>query len=227
MADTAGTPATGTAPDTTGATGTAAGAPDTTGTPAAEPAKAGDQQQTTPLTNEALEKLIQSRVDKGLAEERKKSAALQKEVDTLKKDSMTAEQVKEYELQKERDALATKEKEIAEKAKRITAITELTKLELYDGGENANALLNLVVNGANEEAEIPENVKALNSVINKLVAAKVDKTFKDNGRVPNGGGNGGTDTKQSSVAETLGKNKAEAEKKSNDILKHYGIGGNK
>lgn len=226
MADTAGTPATGTAPDTTpdtaGATGTGtATTPDTTGTPAT-PAP----DTTTPLTAEALEKIVQSRVDSRTAQYGKEKADLLKEIEKLKKDSMTAEQLKEYELKKEREALEAQKKEVADKAKRITAITELTKLELYDGGENANALLDLVVNGTNEETEIVANVQALNSVISKLVAAKVEKTFKDNGRVPNGGGSGGTDTKQPNIAETLGKNKAEAEKKSNDILSYY-YGGKK
>ncbi len=213
-----------------GADGDAAA--DTTTTAAADTATATDaqaananadnQQNNPPLTTEAIEKIIQSRVDKATAELGKKYALAQKENEQLKKDKMNADELAKYELEQEKKALATERKELTDKTNRLTAINELTKVELYDGSETATSLLNMVVNGAKEESEIADNVKAIKSVIDKMVAAQVQKKFKDNGRVPNGGTTGSEENKNgTSIAEKLGKQAAETRQKSNDILKHY------
>lgn len=180
------------------------------------------------LTAEAIEKIIQSKVDKLTAQLGKEKAAAVEELEKLKKDKMTADELQKYELDKEKQALAEREKELADKTKRLTAINELTKIEMYDGSENANTLLGLFVNGAKDETEIVDSVNAFKAVVDKIVAAQVDKTFRTNGRVPNGGdrsGEVGKDNKNSFAAE-LGKKKAEAAKKSNEILDLY-YGGKK
>ena len=215
MADVA-TGAESTATDTGAAVDNPATATDT-GTPTTEPAKEGKS-----LTEEAIEKIVQSRVDKITAKLGKEKAEAEAALEQMKKDKMSADQLAKYELEQEKKSLAEQKKELAEKTNRLLAVNELTKVELYDGGETGAALLNLVVNGAKEEAQIAENVKALKSVIDKLVSAQVQKTFKDNGRVPNGGGKEPDgENKENSIAAKLGKEAAERAKSSNDILNHY------
>jgi hypothetical protein len=121
--------------------------------------------------------------------------------------------------------MAEREKLITDRENRLTAINELTKVELYDASEATSAFLNLVVKGA-DETEIKDNVKAVKAFIDKRVADGVDKTFKTHGRNPNGGDKGTTSTSEASIAEKLGKQAADRVKGSNEILNHY-YGGNK
>lgn len=189
---------------------------------------AQQQNNTNPAITEAMERIIQSKVDKATADISKKYALAQKEVEQLKKDKMTADELAKYEIDQEKKALAAERAELLDKSNRLLGINELTKLELYDGSETANSLLNMVVNGAKEESEIVENVKAMKSVVDKLVAAQVSKTFKENGRVPNGGDKGGKGESENknNIAAELGKKAAERAKSSNDILNFY-YGGKK
>lgn len=178
-----------------------------------------------------LDKIVQSRVERLMAEERKKSVAMQKELEKLRKEKLSADELKQLEIDEREKALAAKQKEISEKENRIFAIQAIKDAGLDDGGDTT-ALVDLVVAGLDaglEEAEdsITDKVKAVKDFIDKKVAAEVDKTFKDNGRNPNGAGNGsGGDNKNDSVAEKLGKQRAEQNKKANDVLKFY-TGGNK
>ena len=215
------TSAAATAAETTPATGT------TETAAATEGQKQGESKESTPLTAEAIEKIVQSRVDKITAQLGKEKAEAVAELEKMKKDKMSADELQKYELKKEKDALAAREKEITDKGNRITAINELTKAELYDGSETANTLLNMIVTGVKDESEIIANVKAFKSVVDKLVAAQVDKTFKANGRIPNGGDKTEAGTnKNLSIAEKLGKEAAANAEKSNKILNYY-YGGNK
>lgn len=218
MADVA-TGAASTATDTAAAVDNpASGTPDTgAGTPATDPAKEGKS-----LTEQELEKIIQQRVDKITAKLGKEKADAVAALEQLKKDKMSADELAKYELEQEKKALAEEKRSLADKSNRLLAVNELTKVELYDGGETGTALLNMVVSGVTEESDIAKNVTALKSVIDKLVSAQVQKTFKDNGRVPNGGGKEPDgENKDNGFAAKLGKEAAERAKSSNDILNHY------
>lgn len=172
-------------------------------------------------TTAELDKLVQARADKLTAEMGKKNAALQKELDKLKKEKMTADELKAHEISEKEKALAEREKEILDKENRLFAIKAIKEAGLDDGGKNSLDLVEFVM-GENEEA-INNKVKVFNDLVKRFVAAEVDKTFKKNGRNPNGGNNGSGDDEKSknTVAEQLGKARADKQKKSNDILKLY------
>ena len=175
--------------------------------------------------DEDIEKIIQSRVDRQLAKERKEAAAVKKELEKLKKEKLTAEEIEKLKTDEREKELAAKEKELAERENRYTAVKALRKVGLDDGSDAALLLVDFLVAGEDTDADaIKERAKNLNVIINKLVSAKVEATFKENGRNPKGSGNGsGGDDKNTSLAKKLGEARAASDKKSQDILKQYGI----
>ena len=173
-------------------------------------------------TNTAdLDKLVQARADKQTAELGKKIAALQKELDKERKANMTAEQVQKLEMSEKEKELAEREKMLLDKENRLLAIKAIKAAGLDDGSDKALELVDFVI--ADNEEAINNKVKAFGDLVKKFVKAEVDKTFKKNGRNPNSGSGGGDDSgnKNNSVAEKLGKARAEKQKTTNDVLKHY------
>lgn len=196
-----------------------------TDTKATETETAKQQPENSALSTEAIEKLIQSRVDKANANLGKEIAALRKENEKLKKDSMTAEEVKQYEISEREKTLAAKEKDLLDRENRLFAIKAIKEIGLDDGSERSLALVDFVM--ADEQDKITERVKAFNALVQGFVSAKVDEKFKAIGRTPNGAAAQNTDTKkETSIAESLGKRRAEQAKKSNDVLNMY-LGGKK
>lgn len=173
-------------------------------------------------TNTAdLDKLVQARADKQTAELGKKIAALQKELDKERKANMTAEQVQKLEMSEKEKELAEREKMLLDKENRLLAIKAIKAAGLDDGSDKALELVDFVI--ADNEEAINNKVKTFGELVKKFVAAEVDKTFKKNGRNPNSGSGCGDDSgnKNNSVAEKLGKARAEKQKTTNDVLKHY------
>lgn len=182
-------------------------------------------EQPTGMSTEALEKLIQSSVDRQTAELGKKIAALQKENDKLKKDGKSAEEVKQLEISEREKTIAAKEKELQDRENRLFALKAIKEIGLDDGSPKSLSLVDFVM--AEDESAITERVKAFNDLVQSFVSAQVDAKFKAIGRTPNGAAaqNSGEE-KKPSVAESLGKRRAEQAKKSNDILSMY-LGGKK
>lgn len=171
-----------------------------------------------------FERLLQARLDKAMEEERKKNANLTKEIEKMKREKMTADELKKYDDEKRANDLAEREKTIAEKENRYYAITALKKAGLDDGSETALELAELVMGADTDETDT--RIATLNKLVTKMVDSKVNERFKSFGRVPNGGNSSGSEGKEkNTLAEKLGKQRAEQNKKSNDILKHY-LGGN-
>lgn len=166
-----------------------------------------------------LEKLVQARADKLTAESGKKIAALQKELDKMKREKMTADELKALEMSEKEQALAEREKALLDKENRLIAIKAIKEAGLDDGSENALELVDFVMAGT--EDEIKGKVKAFGALVQKFVAAKVDKTFKQNGRNPNSGGNAENKDKETTAAEMLGKTRSEQQQKSRSILDKY------
>lgn len=180
----------------------------------------GDDSRST----EALEKLVQSKVDRLMAEERKKNADLQKRLDKLNKEKLTDDELKQAEIAEREKAIADKERALAEKENRLYAIKAIKTAGLDDGGETSLELVDFVM--SDTEENIDTKVKSFKTLVDKMVSARVDATFKANGRNPNGANDSGDsgDDKNATIAEKLGKSRAEQNKKSNDILSHY-LGG--
>lgn len=174
-----------------------------------------------------LDKIVQSRVDRLMAGERKEKAKLEKELKKLREEKLTDDERKQLEIDEREKAIEAKEKEVAEKENRLFAIRAIKDAGLDDGGDTT-ALVDLVVAGSDvTEDSITDKVKAVKDFFDKKVAAEVDKTFKENGRNPNSSGSGSGDKNDGddSIAVKLGKQRAEQSKKSNEALKFYGIGG--
>lgn len=172
---------------------------------------------------ERIEKLIQSRVDRLMAEERKKSANLQKQLDKLNKEKLSDDELKQLEISEREKTIAEREKALAEKENRLFAIKAIKTAGLDDGGETSLELVDFVM-GENETA-INDKVKTFKTLVEKMVAARVDETFKKNGRTPNGSG-GADKGEPDNIATLIGKRAAETAKQSSSILNHY-YGGNK
>lgn len=183
-----------------------------------------EQDSNKPLTTEAIEKIIQSRVDKSNAELGKTIAHLKRENEKLRKESLSSEELKKFEINEKEKELAEREKTLLDRENRLFAIKAIKEIGLDDGSQNSLKLVDFVI--ADEETKITENVKAFNELVQSFVNSRVDSKFKEIGRTPNGAKPTGTETKKVSVAEKLGKAKAEQDKKSNDILNMY-LGGRK
>lgn len=177
-----------------------------------------------PLTTEAIEKIIQSRVDKATADLGKTIASLKKDNEKLKKDSLSAEELKQFEMSEKEKELAEREQTLKDRENRLFAIKAIKEIGLDDGSEKSLSLVDFVM--ADDEAKITEKVKAFNDLVQAFVTSKVDEKFRAIGRTPNGAQASTETKKESSVAEELGKRRAEQNKKSNDILNIY-LGGKK
>lgn len=172
-----------------------------------------------------INKIVQSRVDRGLAAARKTISDLKGEVRELQQKLYTADELKKLDDDEREQKLADKERELTEKENRFTAITALREVGLDDGSKTALLLVDFLIAGENTDSEtIKDRAKTLNTLITKRVAAEVEKKFKENGRNPKGSGNSsGGDDKNTSVAKKLGEARAAQDKRSQEILKQYGI----
>lgn len=168
-----------------------------------------------------IEKLIQSAIDRATNKLGNDNKALRKELETLRKEKMTEEELKALEIKEKEADIADREAKLQEKENRLFAIKAIKEAGLDDGSSNSLKLVDLVM--TNSEEETTAKVKALNELVADLVAAKVEQTFKANGRNPDKSGS--TETKASNtIVENLGKAEAERAAKSNEILNHY-LGG--
>lgn len=184
-----------------------------------ENAAQGNEKQDNGILSDEVKKHIQSEIDKGLAEERKKNANLQKENEKLKKEQMTAEELKKYEAEKREKELTERDIALTERENKLFAIEAIKEIGLDDGSKQSLDLVDFVM--AADQSTITERVKAFKALVDRFVEAKVNETFKANGRVPNGGNSNNGETKKDNIALQLGKQAAETAKKSNEILKHY------
>ena len=172
--------------------------------------------------NYSIEELIQKAVDRATNKLGNDNKKLRESLTKLQKEKLSADELKAVELQEKEAEINEREAKLQEKINREFALKAIKDAGLDDGGSNSLKLIDFVV--CDTEDATLERVKAFNELVNTFVKAEVDKTFKTNGRNPNGLSNT-TDSKDtSSVAEQLGKIRAETVQKSNDILKHY-LGG--
>lgn len=115
-----------------------------------------EPQDPEPLDYDKIEKLIQARVDKQLAAERKKTVDLKKQLERLQKSKLTDDELKQVELDEKENAIAEREKAITEKENRLFAVKAIKEAGLDDGSDTSLSLIDFVM-GADEE-EIKEKV---------------------------------------------------------------------
>lgn len=183
------------------------------------------QQDQTTVSMDDIKKLIQSEVDKVRTKYSNEKSILQKELENLKREKLTAEERRQLELEDKERAIAERERSLLEKENRLYTIKAIKAAGLDDGSDKALELVDFIISDSQEE--IDERVKVFSEILNKFVSAKVDSTFKANGRVPNGTNghsSNNQDESENKIAVHLGKIRAEKESKSQKIINHY-IGG--
>lgn len=170
----------------------------------------------------SLEQLIQSAVDRATNKLGNENKELRAQMDELIKQKMTDEERIELERKQERDRFEQEKAQFLQEKHQLYAINALSKAELSVESDKLGTLVSLVM-GADEN-EINSNVKALSDIVKTLVASKVESTFKENGRNPAGSGNPDSKDKKNKgelLAEKLGQERAEQEKKSREILDRF------
>lgn len=168
-----------------------------------------------------IEKLIQRAVDRAtnkLGNEKKK---LQEQLDAIKKEKLSEEEIKKLELADKEAEIADREAKLAEKESRLFALKAIKEAGLDDGGSNALELVDFVM--SDNEETTKARVRVFSDLVKKMVAAKVDETFKSNGRNPEKGGTGESNT-TNTMAARIGKISADRNEAATKVLNHY-LGG--
>lgn len=183
-------------------------------------AESKDGKKNSDLTSDAIEKLVQAKVDRITADLGKKNAELQQQVNKLTREKLSDEEIKKLEMEEKETAIAEKEKALRERENKLTAINAIKEVGLDDGSTEALELVDFII--ADNEENIKARATALKKLIDKRISAEVAKTFKQNGRTPNGGQQEQDSTnKETSLAAKLGKAKAAQNKTADDVLKYY------
>ena len=140
--------------------------------------------------DETIEKLLQSKLDKALAQERKEkaqekktNAELKKQIERLQKKMMTDEEAKQMEFEEQQRELEEQRKELTLEKNKMYAVKALKKAEISDTEETLALMERLVVSCA-DETDIDDLVTMLKDWHDKSVKAEVDKRFKANGYTP-------------------------------------------
>ena len=150
-----------------------------------------DEPKTDAIDYDKIERIVQGRVDKAMAQERKEKAELKRKIERMEKAKMSDDELKEYEIGEREKTIAERERALTEKENRIFAIKAIKEAGLDDGSDISLSLVDFVM--GEDETEITSNVKAFKELFDRAVAAEVDKRFKAGGRLPNAGAslNGG------------------------------------
>lgn len=139
-------------------------------------------------TDKLLEKKIQQAVDRATNKLGNDNKALREELEKLRKEKLSAAELKALEDEEKEKDLAEREAAVKAAENKLYAVKAIKKAGLDDGSETALDILNLV--NAGDEETIESNIKALKTLVDKLVKAEVEKTFKGNGRNPDKGTGG-------------------------------------
>lgn len=152
------------------------------------------EQQTEQKTDDAdklLEKKIQQAVDRATNKLGNDNKALREELEKLRKEKLTAAELKALEDEEKEKSLAEREAAVKAAENKLYAVKAIKKAGLDDGSETALDILALVQ--ASDTESIDTNIKALKALVDKLVKAEVEKTFKSNGRNPEKGAGSASD----------------------------------
>lgn len=146
-----------------------------------------ENEPTEPFDIEKIDKIVQSRLDKAMAEERKKNVDLKRQLERLQKAKLTDDELKQIEIDEKEKAIAEREKAITDKENRLYAVKAIKEAGLDDGSEVSLSLVDFVM--GEDETEINTKVKAFKELFDKAVTAEVNKRFKENGYNPKAGTN--------------------------------------
>lgn len=130
-----------------------------------------------------FEKLIQSKIDRALAKERKDKAEFKRKYENLQKKMLTDDEKKELEFKQQQQEIEEQRKELMLEKNKMYAVKSMKKANISDS-EEAMLLMEKLVSACEDEAEIDETIELLKAWKDKDVAAEVDKRFKTGGHVP-------------------------------------------
>jgi len=108
--------------------------------------------------------------------------ALQKELDTLRKEHLSQEERTRLDLAKRENDVATREATVRDKENQIHAIQSLEQAHLIGNGITSSDLIPFVMDST--AAGIDSKVKALSSLLDKRAQVEKDSIYKANGRQP-------------------------------------------
>lgn len=222
----AGTPAAGTNPGTPPAN-TGTGTPENgTGTPPANTQSAGSSQPAGfHFDSPEFKKFLQSEIDRATNKLGNENKTLRGQLESLQKSKLTEGELKDEQIKQREADIEQREAALKVEKNRMYAMTAIKGAGLDDGTDTALGLIDLVM--ADEETAIDAKVKALDTLVKKMVSAEVNRTFKEHGRVPGKGASEEKDKKPGlKVAEQLGKKAAESNTQARSILEYY-TGGKK
>lgn len=140
-----------------------------------------------PIDYDKLDKIIQSRVDKQMAAERKKNVELENKLKKLQQAKLTDDELKQIEIDEKEKAIAEREKAILDKENRLYAVKAIKEAGLDDGSDISLSLVDFVM--GEDETEIDSKVKAFKELFDKAVTTEVNKRFKEHGYTPKKGDN--------------------------------------
>lgn len=142
-----------------------------------------------PEQNPDIETMIQKAIDRATNKLGNDNKKLREQLEKLKKDKLTTEEQAELDRQEREQELLDREQKVRDSEIQMHAVKAIKKAGLDDGSETALDILALVK--GKDEDSTDANVKALKALVDKMVKAKVDATFKAGGRTPETGAEGG------------------------------------
>lgn len=150
-----------------------------------EPKPNNDEPPKNDIDYDKLDKIIQARVDKQMADERRKTAEYKKKLERLQQEKLTDEELKNIEIENKEKEISEREKALADKENRLFAVKAIKEAGLDDGSDTALSLVDFVM--GTDETEIKAKVKSFKELFDKAVTAEVNKRFKEAGYTPKKG----------------------------------------
>jgi hypothetical protein len=135
-----------------------------------------------------METIINRAVDRATNKLGNENKRLKAEIDKFRREKLTEREIQEAELADREATLAERERQIKLLENEAYALKAIKKAGLDKGDETAIELAKFVV--ADDETAIDERVTAFKTLVDTIVKAEVEATFKKGGRTPDKG-NGG------------------------------------
>lgn len=170
-----------------------------------------------------IETLIQKAVDRATNKLGNDNKKLREQLNALKKEKLSNDEIKKLELAEKEADIADREAKLTEKENRLFAIKAIKEAGLDDGSDTALELVDFVM--SDNEDITRTKVKAFSALVNKMVSAKVEETFRSRGRNPekSGASESGYNANHA-VITSLGEMAAERQRESDRVLNYY-LGG--
>lgn len=144
-----------------------------------------EEPQTETIGINDIDRIVQSKLDRAMAQERKNNADLKRKLERLQKEKLTDDELKQIEIDEKEKAIAEREAIIRKKENLLSAIKISKKLGLDDGEDNIE-FMELIT--GKDESETRARATAFKKYMDKKITdginKEVEKRFKNAGRSP-------------------------------------------